>query len=177
MLTYTYAVATARALLAFIHCHQVALISSDGHNNRTVGRTDSCCSHLTACLAHRNMRLSSAGSHILRHSPFLLQRNAAVRGLLARASVLYTPPRLEETQLHSTSCWSWFLQFPIAAMKQDPTVDSDPTNACAINTSSRSSLRIVTLPCLLACPLRGMHSFITSDARNGNVAAGAESGQ
>lgn len=59
--------------------------------------------------------------------------------------------------------------FPVTALKQYPTFDSDPTNAGAINTSSQYPLDIplfTLCPYLRACLLhnRGMHSSIAPDA-------------
>lgn len=154
-------------------------------DGRTDRQTELFCSRLTSHLPHTNMRLSSAGSRFLSvvPNPSLFQYNAAGQKAACEGQCSVHAVAAAGKRLQGPNCPRQFLQVPIAALKQDPTLDLDPTNAGAIKHLSPPPLSLcfpfLLCPCLSAHPLhkRGVHSSMASDARIVHAEAGAGSRQ
>lgn len=138
------------------HTHrQLALISS-GHNNRTLGRTDRQTdrlvlfpSHSSSCAHEYETVVRRLPIPFLRPNPSLFQYSAAGRRAACEGQCSVHAFAAGEKRLQGPNCQSQFHQIPVAALKQDPTLDLDPTNAGAIKhlfLCLCSSLLVVSLP-------------------------------
>lgn len=134
MLSYTFAVVTARALPSSSHNHHLALISPvDTTIAQWDGQTCAVSNLQLVSRAHTNETVTRG---FPLPSPWPLPpiwRNAAGRGLFWRASVLYIPSRPKKRDFKVQIVEVDSSLFAVAALKQDPTFDSDRTNAGATN--------------------------------------------
>lgn len=122
----------------------------DGRTDRQTDRIALFPSHISSCAHENETAIRRLPIPFLCPNPSLFQYNAAGQRAACEGQCSVHAVAAAEKRLQGPNCPGQFLQVPVAALKQDPTLDLDPTNAGAIKHPSSpslcSSLLVVSLP-------------------------------